>query len=139
MTTKHWYHGSCHCGAVRFRAHLDIHSGTSKCNCTFCWKQRNWNVCGLKPEDFELLAGADLLSTYARKTETFELSHRFCAKCGTHTHGDGYLEELGGAMVSVRVAALDDLSIEDLVSAPITYCDGRRDNWWNPPEEIRHL
>lgn len=63
-TTKRWYNGNCHCGAVRFRAHLDIHSGTSKCNRTFCWKQRNWNVCGLKPDDFELRAGAGSPSTY---------------------------------------------------------------------------
>lgn len=139
MTTKSWYHGSCHCGAVRFRVHLDIRSGTSKCNCTFCWKQRNWNVGGLKPADFELLAGADALSAYARKTGVFEISHRFCSRCGTQTHGDGYLEELGGAFVAVRVAALDDLGVEELVSAPVTYCDGRRDNWWNSPEEKRHL
>lgn len=136
---RRWHKGSCHCGAVKFRVNVDIASGTSKCNCTFCWKQRNWNVGGLKAEDFELLAGEEALSAYARKTEAFEVSHRFCAKCGTQTHGSGYLEELGGAFVSVRVAALDDLTVEELVSAPVTYCDGLRNNWWNSPEEKRHL
>jgi len=136
---KGLYRGSCHCGAVTFKVSMDVGAGTGKCNCTFCWKQRNWSVGGLKPEDFELLTGSEALSTYARKTEAFEISHNFCAKCGTQTHGSGYLEELGGAFVSVRVAAIDDLSVEDLVSAPVTYADGLHDNWWNSPEEKRHL
>jgi hypothetical protein len=136
---KRWYKGSCHCGAVTFRVNMDVEAGTSKCNCTFCWKQRNWNVGGLKPEDFELLSGAEALSVYARESEAFAIAHRFCATCGTPTHGDGHLEELGGAFVSVRVAAIDDLEVETLVSAPITYCDGRNDNWWNSPDERRHL
>ncbi|PKP88382.1 MAG: hypothetical protein CVT78_03850 [Alphaproteobacteria bacterium HGW-Alphaproteobacteria-17] len=136
---KRWYNGSCHCGAVTFRVRMDLDSGSSKCNCRFCWKQRNWNVGGLKPDDFELLTGETALSTYARKNDSFEVSHRFCSTCGTQTHGNGYLEELGGAFVAVRVAAIDDLTVEELVSAPVTYCDGLHDNWWNRPDEIRHL
>lgn len=136
---KRWYKGSCHCGAVTFRVGMDVEAGTSKCNCTFCWKQRNWNVGGLKPDDFVLLTGENVLSSYARKTEAFEISHKFCATCGTQTHGDGYLEELGGAFVAVRVAAIDDLPVDALVAAPVTFCDGRHDNWWNSPAETRHL
>lgn len=136
---KRWYHGSCHCGAVKFRVKLDPGSGTSKCNCRFCWKQRNWNIGGLKPDDFELLAGESAITTYARTSDAFEVAHKFCANCGTQTHGSGFLEELGGAFVSVRVAAIDDLSVDELVAAPVTYCDGLHDNWWNSPEEIRHL
>jgi hypothetical protein len=136
---KRWYHGSCHCGAVTFRVKLDPSSGTSKCNCRCCWKQRNWNIGGLKPDDFELLAGEAAITTYARTSDVFEVAHKFCSTCGTQTHGSGYLEELGGAFVSVRVAAIDDLSVEELVTAPVTYCDGLHDNWWNSPEEIRHL
>lgn len=136
---KRWYHGSCHCGAVTFRVKLDPSSGTSKCNCRFCWKQRNWNIGGLKPDDFELLAGEAAITTYARTSDVFEVAHKFCSTCGTQTHGSDYLEELGGAFVSVRVAAIDDLAVEELVTAPVTYCDGLHDNWWNSPEEIRHL
>lgn len=136
---KRWYEGSCHCGTVKFRVHMDVGAGTSKCNCTFCWKQRNWNVGGLKPDDFELVAGEEALSAYARETEAFAISHKFCSKCGTPTHGSGHLEELGGAFVAVRVAAIDDLTVDDLVSAPVNFCDGLQNNWWNTPEEIRHL
>jgi hypothetical protein len=37
------------------------------------------------------------------------------------------------------VTCLDDVSTEELVSVPITYVDGRNDNWHSPPAQTRHL
>ncbi|MCR5876410.1 GFA family protein [Phenylobacterium sp. J426] len=132
------YHGSCHCGRVRFEVDLELER-TSKCNCRFCWKQRNWNIPSLAPSQFRLVEGEAQLGDYARSGEGFELHHRFCRTCGTATHGHGFIAQAGGAFVAVRVAALDNLDLADLLAAPVTYGDGLNDNWWEPPSETRHL
>ena len=131
------YHGSCHCGRLAFEADMDF-EGSSKCNCTYCWKQRNWNT-QVAPESFRLLRGEDVLGDYARKGEGFETHHRFCRECGTATHGHGSIDAMGGAYAGVRIAALDDLDIDSLMDKPVTYRDGLHDNWWTPPAETRHL
>src|SRR3954467_1340629 len=58
------YSGSCHCGAVRFEADLDLGTGTKKCNCSICWKGRAWFAFAKGADRFRLLAGRDVLSEY---------------------------------------------------------------------------
>ena len=134
---KKTYRGSCACGRIKFQAAVDLSTGTSKCNCTFCWKKRLWSV-RVQPEDFRSLGGESELSGYVPGADK---GHRgFCKNCGTLTYGwVGVSEWNKTEYVSVSVAALDDLDPAELVAAPVTYCDGRADNWWNPPAETRHL
>jgi hypothetical protein len=135
---KKTYSGSCHCKAVRFEADLDLEEGTGKCNCTYCWKQRMWNV-GTSPNNFRLVSGEESLGDYSRSGDWGEGHHRFCTKCGIATHGHGSIQAMGGPYVSVHLAALDELPVDELVAAPVHYMDGLHDNWWNTPADTRHL
>lgn len=57
------YHGSCHCGNVRYSAAIDFSLGTAKCNCSICMKMRIWHVM-FKERHFSLLSEPDLMGEY---------------------------------------------------------------------------
>lgn len=137
---KRTYHGSCHCKAVTFEADIDLDQGTGKCNCTFCWKQRMWNAGQLTPDDFRLLTGAGALADYGKSGDWGETHQHFCRTCGIATHGHGRIEAMGDEpFVSVHLAALDDLPVDDLIAAPVHHMDGLHDAWERTPAETRHL
>ena len=128
------YGGSCHCGAVRFEADIDLSSGTFKCNCGMCTKTRMWGAI-VSPENFRLLRGGADLQDY----QPDRIHHVFCARCGVRPFGWG--EDLlpAGKFYAVRLACLDDVDDEELADAPVSYHDGRSDRYDRRPSETRHL
>ena len=136
---KKTYIGSCHCGAVRFECDLDLAQGTSRCNCSICTKTRFWKAI-VQADAFRLRQGENALSDYQFGGATgADIHHFFCSICGIKTFGRGHLEELGGDFYAINVACLDDVTPEELAKAPVSYEDGRNNNWGSPPAETRYL
>jgi hypothetical protein len=133
---KQTYQGSCHCGAVRFEADIDLEAGTGKCNCSICTKTRNWNVL-IKPEDFRLLSGEDAVTDY--QFGTMSGHHLFCSRCGVRSYERGYVEQIGGDYVSIKVASLEGVPDEVLAALPVKYGNGRDNLWWEEPAVTSHL
>lgn len=131
------YRGSCHCGAVRIEADMDISAGIGKCNCTICVKMRLWSVV-VKPEAFRLIAGEEALTDYRGRNPVAH--HFFCSQCGVRPFeridAPNMTDE---TYYNINVACLDGVDIDELVSAPVTYCDGLNNNWGSMPAEVRHL
>ena len=76
--------GACHCGTVRFHAHLPqgLHSAR-RCTCSMC-RMRGAVAVTATMEGFEIVAGEEALSIYQFNTNVAK--HYFCSKCGIYTH-----------------------------------------------------
>ena len=129
------YHGSCHCGAVRFEADIDLTQPTYRCNCSICRRTRFWPAV-VEPDAFRLLAGEAELTEYLFNSRNNH--HYFCRHCGVRAFGLGDSPEFG-RKYGVNLGCLDDVTDEELAAAPITYVDGRDDNPYQAPAVTRHL
>lgn len=132
---KKTYHGSCHCGAVRYETALDLAQGTFRCSCTICRKKRNW-LAVAKPDDFRLVSAKENLGEYQFASK--KLHHLFCRTCGISSFNWGESETLG-TFYAIAVSCLDDVSTEELVAAPIGFVDGLHDRFDKAPDETRNL
>ena len=111
------YEGGCHCGRVRFRVAGRL-GEVSDCNCSMCAKKGflHWV---LPPEQFELLAGEDSLTTYQFNTKVAR--HTFCRHCGIHPF---YVPRSDPDKIDVNARCLDGV---DVATLTIRRFDGQ--NW----------
>jgi hypothetical protein len=128
------YRGSCHCGAVRFEADLDLAQPTFRCNCSICRRTRFWAAVA-REDGFRLLAGRDDLVKYLFHTRRNE--HWFCRTCGVRAFGVGTDTPIG-RMVGVNVGCLEGLSEQALAGIPVTCVDGMNDRT-DAPAFVAHL
>jgi hypothetical protein len=139
---KKTYRGSCHCGAVQFEADFDLADGTTRCNCSLCSKSRFWKAL-VPREDFRLVSGKDDAAEYRFASGT--VHHRFCKQCGVKTFGFAELDVefkgklLKGGFYAINVGALDGLTPEQFAAIPVTYEDGRHDQWDQAPRVTEYL
>ena len=129
------YSGSCHCGAVKFEADLDLTQNTYRCNCSICRRTRFWPAVA-REGAFRLLAGESELTQYLFNTRKNQ--HYFCKHCGVRAFGVGNDTPVG-KMVGVNLMCLDDVSDGELAAVPITFVDGRNDQWQSAPAFFGHL
>ncbi len=99
------YEGSCHCRRVRFRVTGDLDKATI-CNCSVCTKKGIIHLI-VPPEDFELLAGEDCLTSY--RFNTGQANHLFCRHCGIHPY---YIPRSDPDKIDVNVRALDGVDVD---------------------------
>ena len=135
------YSGSCHCGAIRFEAEIDLEAGSNRCNCSICTKARAWFVLVKGADKLRVLEGATAYTEYQWKPEGQDQSHlhyQFCKTCGVRAFGRGEAEQMGGSFYFVSVSSLD-ISPEELAGIPITYVDGRSGRYDQTPAQTAWL
>jgi hypothetical protein len=132
--SKATYKGSCHCGAVKFEADIDLSQGTFRCNCSICFKSRAW-LAGIPAGDFRLLEGEQALRDY--QFGKMRIHHPFCTTCGVRPFSRAPGPD-GSPFVAVRVNCLNGVDPQELIDAPVRYFDMLHDQF-KAPAETRHL
>jgi hypothetical protein len=138
---KQTFSGSCHCGAVRFEADVDLAAGSRRCNCSYCAKTRYWKAF-VGVDDIRLLCGTEVLGDYRAPASVWSpdhIHHRFCTKCGVQLYSLAYLADWGGWFHALNIAAVDGIDQASLAAIPIVYEDGIADRQLERPAVIAHL
>ena len=127
------YHGSCHCGAVRFTIETEIAEAYT-CDCSLC-RKKNALMANVHESKLTITAGEDKLGLYQWNSRIAK--HYFCTQCGIYPfHRKRSMPDHYG----VNVKALDDF---DWTSVPVRNAGGKnmpvvdptaRDIWTGPRE-----
>lgn len=131
--------GSCHCGAVRYEAELDLSKGTIRCNCSLCTKARAW-FAFVGGDEFRLLVGEDNMSSYQWTPPGRSapgLTYCFCKACGVRLYATGDVEFMGGRFYALAVATFDNVTTSELAAVPLRFIDNRNDRFDRAPADTR--
>lgn len=121
------YHGSCHCGRVKFSVTTKLDKVIA-CNCSICSKKGALHH-RVAAQQFTLLEGEEHLSLY--QFDSKEASHYFCRECGIHPFSRPRIDPQG---YSVNVRCLDDFDLESERFEVVKF-DGR--NWEEAAARVR--
>ena len=100
--------GSCHCGAVKYEADVDLSQPVLSCNCSHCQKLGSL-LAAADRADFKLLSGEGSITEYQFNKKL--IHHPFCATCGIQSYAYG--KGPGGKdMVMLNVRCLDGVDPE---------------------------
>ena len=112
------HHGSCHCGAVKYKVELDRDQPAIQCNCSMC--SRSGTLLQFVPEaKFKLEQGEDSLTDYLFNKHV--IHHTFCKTCGMKPFARG--EGPKGPTVAINVRCLEGF---ELASTKLHDYDGRK-------------
>ena len=77
------YHGSCHCGAIRFSFESEPITKGIRCNCSICARKgAMMTPFVIAPDKFVINAEEGALGLYQFGTKTAK--HYFCTRCGIY-------------------------------------------------------
>ncbi|KYQ93077.1 glutathione-dependent formaldehyde-activating [Tieghemostelium lacteum] len=129
------YNGSCHCKAITYEAEMDLSQGTGKCNCSICFKSRNWIAFIKDVNQFKLLTGKEMLGNYQFGKKT--CTHHFCKACGVRVYLYGNMGNFD--FICLNVPTIDNLSQKEFSELTIKCSNGASDDFYNQPEFFSHL
>jgi hypothetical protein len=118
MSDLKTYTGSCHCGNVRFQAHVDLGQPVISCNCSMCGRAGHL-LTFIPAAQFELLSGQDSLTDYLFNKHV--IHHPFCKVCGIKPFARGKSRD-GSDTVGINARCLEGVEVASLKIVPY---DGR--------------
>jgi hypothetical protein len=109
------YHGSCHCGAVRFEIDTEL-TELTQCDCSLC-RKKNALMAPVHESKLRVVAGEDNLGLYQWNMKIAK--HYFCKTCGIYPF---HKKRSAPDTYGVNVFCLDDA---DIAGVPIRQADGK--------------
>ncbi len=109
MAEQEMHEGGCHCGAVTYRAPVNLEA-VMECNCSHC-QAKGFILSFVPREQFELVSGEDNLTEY--RFNTHKLAHLFCKTCGVQPFAYGTGPD-GTEMAAVNVRTTTGVEPGDL-------------------------